>query len=101
MVFIVLTKTYYKPKEADQVIKLSKESYPIFKKQQGLQMIKMHKSHDNSHIMTYFIWDNKQSHENCMASPDFAEMNKTWAELMQSGAIKFELNTYDLFLELL
>ena len=96
MAFIVLTKTFYKPEIAKQVFRLSEESYPIFKKQQGLQMIRMHKSHDNSHIMTYFVWDDKESHENCMNSPDFVEMNKTWAELMQSGAIKFELKTYEL-----
>ena len=76
MAFIVLTKTFYKANEAQQVLKLSEESYPIFKKQRGLQMIKMHKSHDNSHIMTYFVWDDKDSHVNCMASPDFEEMNK-------------------------
>ena len=59
----------------------------------------MHNSHDNSHIMTYFVWDNKESHENCMNSPDFAEMNKTWTELVQNGYIKFELSTYDLILQ--
>jgi quinol monooxygenase YgiN len=99
MAFIVLTKTFYNQDVASEVLKISKESFPIFKKQQGLQMIRMHKSHDNSHLMTYFVWDDKESHENCMNSPDFAEMNKTWGELMQNGSIKFELKTYESLLE--
>ena len=99
MVFFVLTKTFLNQDIAGKVLKLSEESFPIFKRQSGLQMIRMHKSHDNSHIMTYFAWDDKESHENCMNSPDFAEMNKIWGELMQNGSIKFELSTYELFLE--
>ncbi len=59
-------------------------------------MISMHKSYDDTYITTHFVWDDKESYENCVKSPDFAEINKIWAELMQNGSIKFELNTYDL-----
>jgi hypothetical protein len=44
--------------------------------------------------MTYMQWENREDHEACMASPDFAEVNDEWHSLIEIGKIRFELYTY-------
>jgi heme-degrading monooxygenase HmoA len=94
--FVVMTKTFFDEDMNGAVIEISKRSLPIFKDQRGLIDIAMHLSHDNSHIMTRFVWDSKESHEACMASPDWEEINSRWGELITGGKAHIELNTYSL-----
>jgi hypothetical protein len=46
--------------------------------------------------MTYLEWETREGHEACMASPDFEDLNKEWGEMLGSGKVIFELNTYDI-----
>lgn len=96
VMFIVITKTFFEESAKESYLDLSKRSMELFKKQPGLLSIRSHLSHDNSHTATYFEWEKKQDHENCMANSEWAEFNKEFAALMESGQIKFELNTYDI-----
>lgn len=51
-------------------------------------------SENETHISTYLVWDNQQSHLNCMESKDFADVTVDWTKYMQEGKIRFELETY-------
>ncbi|MDN5204848.1 antibiotic biosynthesis monooxygenase [Fulvivirgaceae bacterium BMA10] len=93
--FIVITKTHFEPEMKETVLSLAERSLPIFKEQTGLLDIYMFGSEDGSHTGTFFVWKDKASHEACMQSPDFNDMNPEWEALFSSGKARFELITYD------
>ena len=97
--FIVLTRTFFQSSGKKKVLDLVKKSFPIFKKKPGLVSIASHISHDGTHTMTYMAWKDKESHEACMVSTDFEDLNEDWGKLLASGEARFELQTYDLLNE--
>ncbi len=94
--FVVMTKTFFNEDVKDAIINISKSSLLIFKEQNGLVDLALHLSHDGSHIMTRFVWDSKESHEACMGSPEWEEINARWEELITGGKAHIELSTYSL-----
>lgn len=54
-----------------------------------------HLSQDQTEAMTYFQWESLKDHENCYVSPDFAEINPAWTELMERGDLEFSLQVYN------
>ena len=94
--FIVITRTFFDEDTKDKVFEISKNSMPIFKKQPGLIKIRMHAEHEQQQTLTYFEWESREAHEACMQSPDFADWGAAWNELVNSGKIRWELNTYEI-----
>lgn len=94
--FIVITRTFFDEDTKDKVFEISKNSMLIFKKQPGLIKIRMHVEHEQQQTLTYFEWESKEAHEACMQSPDFADWGVAWNELVNSGKIRWELNTYEI-----
>ena len=94
--FIVITRTFFDEDTKDKVFEISKNSLPIFKKQPGLIKIRMHVEHEQQQTLTYFEWESREAHEACMQSPDFADWGMAWDELVKTGKIRWELNTYEI-----
>ena len=94
--FIVITRTFFDEDTKDKVFEISKNSMLIFKKQPGLIKIRMHVENEQQHTLTYFEWESREAHEACMQSPDFADWGVAWNELVNSGKIRWELNTYEI-----
>ena len=95
--FIVLTKTGYTAKSKDRILEIARGSVPILKKQPGLVSHTQHLSHDDTHMMTYWVWQDEASHLACMSSDDWAPYNAQWAAMIESGEMTFYLKTYDLW----
>lgn len=93
--FVVVTKTSFKPEYSERVVDLALESVAIFKQQSGLVSMRVHRAHDGSHIMTYLEWESESDHLACMASSDFAVLNAAWAEILHSGHAELQLSTYE------
>jgi len=83
--FIVVTKITFSPEEKNKVLEIVRESLPIFHRQPGLKSLSQHLANDQSHTMSYIVWDTQKAHENCMRSSDFDQFNIKWKNLMQSG----------------
>ncbi len=96
MSFVVVTKTYFQPEMKEKMIEVASKSIPVYKDQPGLESIAMHISHDETHMMSYFVWNKKEDHEKCMSVNDLDEWNEVWEKLISEGKIKFELDTYDI-----
>ena len=94
--FIVITRTFFDEDTKDKVFEISKNSMLIFKKQPGLIKIRMHVENEQQQTLTYFEWESREAHEACMQSPDFADWGVAWNELVNSGKIRWELNTYEI-----
>ena len=94
--FIVITRTFFDADTKEKVFEISKNSMPIFKRQPGLILIRMHVENEQQHTLTYFEWESKEAHEACMQSPDFADWGVAWETLVNSGKIRWELNTYEI-----
>lgn len=93
--YYVITRTYIDdPTVKEGVIKMSKASTDIFRKQPGLIELKSLLAENETHISTYIAWDSQQSHLNCMESKDFAGVTVDWTKYMKEGKIRFELETY-------
>lgn len=95
MSYYVITRTFLEDQSVkDAVMEMSRVSAEIFRKQPGLLEIKSLISENETHISTYLVWEDQQSHEACMQSKDFNEVTRDWTRYMESGQIKFELETY-------
>lgn len=93
--YYVITRTYIDdPTVKEGVIKMSKASTDIFRKQPGLIELKSLLAENETHISTYITWDSQQSHLNCMESKDFTGVTVDWTKYMKEGKIRFELETY-------
>lgn len=93
--FIAVTRLTFGEELKSKVLDISERSVPVFRKQKGLKSLRAHLAHDGSHLMTYLEWESKEDHEACMVSPDWGSLNDEWDELLNSGKVIFELNTYD------
>ncbi|WP_411029045.1 hypothetical protein [Spongiimicrobium sp. 3-5] len=97
MAYYVITRTHLKDLSVKKkVLEMSKVSAEIFKKQPGLVEMKSLYAENDTHIATYLVWEDQQSHLNCMQSKDFTEVTVQWTEFMQQDKITFELETYTL-----
>ena len=95
MAYYVITRTHFEDASLkDQVIEMSKASAEIFKKQPGLVEMQSLLAENETHISTYLVWQDQQSHLDCMESKDFSNVTAKWTEFIQQGKIKFELETY-------
>ena len=77
--FIVITRTFFDADTKEKVFEISKNSMPIFKRQPGLILIRMHVENEQQHTLTYF-----------------ADWGVAWETLVNSGKIRWELNTYEI-----
>ena len=94
--FMVVTRMSFNPSEKTKILEFTKKTTPLMKKQKGLISLKTLLSHDNTHMLSLLEWESKEDHEVCMVSDDWRDTNPQWEELLSSGVIKFELNSYDL-----
>ncbi|MEQ9298535.1 MAG: hypothetical protein RIF33_08230 [Cyclobacteriaceae bacterium] len=93
--YYVITRTFIDdPTVKDGVLKMSKASTDIFRRQPGLIELKSLLAENETHICTYMIWNTQQSHLACMESKDFAGVTVDWTRYMKDGKIRFELETY-------
>jgi heme-degrading monooxygenase HmoA len=97
MAYYVITRTIIEDHSSkDDVLTMSKESAKIFRKQPGLIEMKSLIAENETHLTTYLVWEDQQSHLACMESKDFDEVTVQWTAFMKEGKIKFELETYHL-----
>lgn len=97
MSYYVITRTFLEDQLVKKdVLEMSKVSAEIFKKQPGLIEMKSLYAENETHISTYLVWEDQQSHLRCMESKDFAEVTAKWTNFIQEGKIRFELETYGL-----
>ena len=97
MSYYVITRTYLEDSSSKpDVLAMSQASAKIFRKQPGLIEMKSLLAENETHISTYLVWEDQQSHLNCMESKDFNKVTARWTEFIQQGKIKFELETYGL-----
>lgn len=97
MAYYVITRTFIEDSSLkDEVVKMSKESAKIFEKQGGLIEMKSLIAENGTQLATFLMWDNQQSHLECMESKDFSNITAQWTALIEKGTIRFELETYDL-----
>ena len=97
MAYYVITRTHIKDSSSkDDVIAMSKESAKIFKRQPGLIEMKSLLAENETHLSTYLVWEDQQSHLACMESKDFNTVTAQWTSFMQEDKITFELETYQL-----
>lgn len=95
MPYYVITRTYIEDTSVKKdVLKMSKASAEIFKKQSGLIEMKSLFAENETHISTYLVWKDQQSHLSCMESKDFNNVTAEWTNFIKEGKIKFELETY-------
>lgn len=95
MAYYVITRTHIDDQSIkQQVLDMSKESAKIFQEQDGLIEMKSLFSENETHISTYLVWENQQSHLDCMESKDFMAVTLKWTDFIKSGKIRFELETY-------
>ena len=92
--FVAVTKITFAPEHKDKVLAFAKEAAPVFRRQPGFQSFTAHLAQDDSHTMSYIAWETEADHLKCMQSPDFAELNPRFQELVESGEGAFELTTY-------
>ncbi|CAM2063760.1 Antibiotic biosynthesis monooxygenase [Sulfidibacter corallicola] len=93
--FIAITKTYFDPEIKDRISKMTEESATLVRSLKGFVSRRTHLATDGSHFMTYWEWQTKEDHEACMTHPGWAEFNREWGELTESGKLRFELKTYE------
>lgn len=97
MAYYVITRTHIDDDSAlDDVLNMSKESAKIFERQPGLVEMKSLVAENKTHISTYLVWEDQQSHLNCMESKDFNTVTALWTSFIEEGKIRFELETYTL-----
>ncbi|WP_282162970.1 hypothetical protein [Ulvibacterium marinum] len=97
MAYYVITRTIIEDQSSkEDVLAMSKESAKIFGKQPGLIEMKSLIAENETHLSTYLVWENQQSHLACMESKDFDGVTVQWTAFMKEGKIKFELETYQL-----
>ncbi len=95
MGYFVVTRTFIEdPSLKDEVIAMSKESAEIFKRQAGLIEMQALLAENETHLSTYLVWENQQSHLACMESKDFNNVTAQWTSFIKEGKIRFELETY-------
>ncbi len=93
--FIAITKLSFTSEVKDMVLDIADRSRPVFKQQPGFISLQGYLSHDKEQLLTVLEWEKQADHEQCMGSPDWEDVNKSWAELMATGKAKFELNTFE------
>ncbi len=93
--FAVITKMGFKPDVADEVMDLTKAARPVAKRQPGIISFAQHVASDNSHVMTYWLWQSEQDHVDCLASDDWSGFMPHWQKLIDTGKITFTLDTYE------
>ena len=97
MAYFVITKTTIEDHSLkDDVIAMSKESAKIFRQQPGLIEMKSLVAENETHLLTYLVWEDQRSHLACMESKDFSKLTAQWTRFINEGKIKFELETYSL-----
>ncbi len=97
MSYYVITRTYLEDLAVkEDVLRMSRASADIFKKQSGLVEMKSLFAENETHITSYLVWENHQAHLNCMESKDFEAVTAKWTDFIQQGKIRFELETYQL-----
>jgi heme-degrading monooxygenase HmoA len=95
MSFVVVTRVRFKPAAEQEVLSLAKASMPIAARQPGLESMQFHRSHAGNETMMYWLWDERASHEACMASQDWGILSDRWDRLLGSGNAEFFLDTYE------
>jgi len=97
MAYYVITRTYIEDHSLkDDVMALSTESAKIFLQQPGLIEMKSFVAENETHLLTYLVWENQRSHLACMESKDFREVTAQWTRFIKDAKIRFELETYTL-----
>lgn len=92
---VVITQTFYEAEMRDRVLEITKKSFSVFCKQKGLISIQTHNCEANTHTMAIMEWESKTDSENCMISPDFAEFNPQWQDLLATGKVNFKIMNYE------
>jgi heme-degrading monooxygenase HmoA len=91
----VITRSKIRVGAVDLFLDLAKRSNPIFKRQKGFVGLALHLSKDRTEAVTYLQFHSLKDHEDCLKSPDFAEINPAWEKMMKNGEIQFSYQTYE------
>jgi quinol monooxygenase YgiN len=92
--FVVVTQLTYEPGLKNRVMELINNSFPVFRRQEGLISITIHHHLHEPKTMSYLVWESEEDHLNCIKSADFTSAMSSWDQLIQNGQAQFELNTY-------
>ncbi len=95
-VFTVMVFLKSEPDLQDDLVKLSEKTAPKFADQPGFISQTMHKSHDGTSLVSYLQWRCKDDHEKCMENPDLKEAGAELMELIESGKVEMQVQTFDI-----
>ncbi len=96
--YFVITRTHFTDTTKEQALAMTDSAVKIASNQSGLIVMRMHLAQDESHMMTYWVWESEQDHLNCMNSEDWDTWNPQWQSLMEKG-VTFDLHSYSLLAE--
>ncbi len=85
------------PAHQDALVLAAQPVMPIMAKQPGFISAALHKSTDGRRVVQYLQWDSVQSHEACMASPDFqAAAAKNFMSFVEEHGVKMDVQVFDI-----
>lgn len=82
--------------DIESVLDHASDGLNLFEKFNGFISGATHISDDRKRIIQYLQWENKESHEACLADSSWSklESSKHFIELMETGTIKVIVKTY-------
>ena len=97
-VFTVIIRTEIDPERFDEVMGRMKEDVAIMASLPGFISLTSHIRHDKAESIGYLQWQSREDHESCLKHPMWEESGaaSAWQKLMDSGAAKFHVGTYDI-----
>lgn len=98
MMYIVVTRTHFTDDTKDEALAMTDGAMEIASRLPGFVSMRVHLAQDESHMMTYWVWESEQDHLNCMNSTDWSDWNPKWEAMMTKG-VTFDLDTYSLLAE--
>jgi hypothetical protein len=87
-----------KPIDMEFVVQHASNGLDRFSQFDGFIAGATHVSDDGNRIIQYLQWDSKEAHETCMNDPAWNEddSSRRFIRIMQSGAIKVDVRTYNI-----
>lgn len=92
--FTVYTSLKFDESLKDRIVGYNDKCKPILQKLPGFISQTFHISHDGTQTFSYFQWETQEDHENCMKDPSWAPLAEEWEELIGSGQVHFDMQTY-------
>lgn len=93
--FTVLVTLKVPAERQKDILQLARQNLPIFARQPGFLFAEILCSQDQTRVLTCLHWESEADHHACMLSPDWAEGDPEFFELLEQGTVKMEVRAYD------